>query len=173
MSNVAKLASRVVVGGYLAVHGAQKLFGAFGGHGLDATGAGFASMGLTPGKPMAALAGASELGGGLLTAAGMADPLGPMAIIGAMTVASAVHRKAGPLASNGGYELALTDLALATALAATGPGSLRLGPALPRRLTVAASLGAAGLTAYSLFKVVTHVAPAAPAATDDSEATAA
>jgi putative oxidoreductase len=167
--NVAKLASRVVLGGYLAVHGAQKLFGAFGGHGLDATGAGFASMGLTPGKPMAALAGASELGGGLLTAAGIADPLGPMAIMGAMTVASAVHRKAGPLASNGGYEMALTDLALATALAATGPGSIRLGPSLPKRLTVAAAAGAAALTGFSLFKLLTHEAPPAPAAADQSD----
>ena len=174
--NVAQLAGRVVLGGYLAVHGAQKLFGSFDGPGLQTAGAGFGSMGLTPGKPMAALAGASELGGGLLTAAGIADPLGPMAIVGAMTVATAVHRNAGPLAAKGGYEMALTDLALATVLAATGPGSIRLGPALPKRLTVAATLGAAALTGVSLFKLLTHQAPPAPAvapADDEARSTAA
>jgi hypothetical protein len=64
---------------YCTVHGAQKLFAAFGGPGLDQAGAGFDRIGLTPGKPMAALAGATELGGGLLTAA--ADPAGPLAIM--------------------------------------------------------------------------------------------
>jgi putative oxidoreductase len=65
-----RLAGRVVLGSYLAVHGAQKLFGAFGGHGLDATAVGFDSLGLTPGLQMATLAGASELAGGLLTVTG-------------------------------------------------------------------------------------------------------
>src|SRR6266849_3649410 len=96
MRDAALLGARLVLGGYLTVHGAQKLFGAFGGHGLDATGAGFESIGLTPGKQMAALAGATELGGGLLTAAGIADPAGPLAIAGAMTVAAATHRANGP-----------------------------------------------------------------------------
>src|SRR6202451_1639735 len=107
------LITRVVFGSYLAVHGAQKLFGMFGGHGLDATGAAFESMGLRPGKVMAALAGASEMGGGVLTATGIADPLGPLSIAGTMVVASAVHRKQGPLSQNGGFELPLTNLALA------------------------------------------------------------
>src|SRR5580698_7660484 len=107
-------------GSYLAVHGAQKLFGVFGGHGLDATGAAFESMGLRPGKVMAAVAGASELGGGVLTATGIADPLGPLSIAGTMVVASAVHRKQGPLAQNGGFELPLTNLALAVGLLSAG-----------------------------------------------------
>ena len=53
--------ARVIVGGYLAVHGAQKLFGAFGGPGLAKTAAGFERIGLAPGRQMAALAGAAEL----------------------------------------------------------------------------------------------------------------
>src|SRR5690606_7857285 len=105
----------------------QKLFGVFGGNGLDATAAGFETIGLTPGKPMAALAGASELAGGVLTATGIADPLGPVAIASTMTVATLVHRKAGPLASNGGYELALTDLAFAALVAAARPRGYRIG----------------------------------------------
>src|SRR6202161_2671380 len=111
MRNVTLLSARLVLGGYLSVHGAQKLFGVLGGHGLDTTGQAFERIGLTPGKPMAALAGATELAGGLLTAAGVADPAGPLAIIGAMTVASATHRANGPLAAHRGFEVALTHLA--------------------------------------------------------------
>jgi hypothetical protein len=102
-------------GGYLAVHGAQKLFGAFGGPGLEKAAAGFERIGLAPGRQMAALARAAELGGGLLTVAGAADPAGPLAIIGTMAVASATHRTNGPLARDGGFELPLTNLAAASA----------------------------------------------------------
>jgi len=162
MRDVALLGARLVVGGYLAVHGAQKLFGAFGGSGLHKTGAGFERIGLTPGKPMAALAGATELGGGLLTAAGVADPAGPLAIIGTMSVAATTHRANGPLNANRGFELPLTNLAAAAALAAAGPGRLRLGPGLPRRLTVLAALAGGVMSAVSLTKMLT--APASPAA---------
>ena len=155
MRNVTLLSARLVLGGYLSVHGAQKLFGAFGGHGLDTTGQAFERIGLTPGKPMAALAGATELAGGLLTATGAADPAGPLAIIGAMTVASATHRANGPLAARGGFELPVTNLAAAAALAAAGPGRLRLGRPLPRPLATAA-FGAGGLlAALSLAKLLT------------------
>jgi putative oxidoreductase len=168
----ATLFGRAVVGGYLAVHGAQKLFGSFRGPGLDGAAAGFEHIGLTPGREMAALAGASELGGGLLTATGIAHPLGPISLAGAMTVATAVHRKDGPLASNGGYELALTNLALAAVLAATGPGSARLGPRLPRFATTLTAVGAAALTGASLAKVLTHQpAPPQPDATPADAAT--
>jgi putative oxidoreductase len=155
MRNAALLGTRLVLGGYLAVHGAQKLFGAFGGPGLDAAGAGFEAIGLTPGKQMAAIAGATELGGGLLTGAGIADPLGPLAIIGAMSVASATHRANGPLAAKRGFELPLTNLAAAAALAAAGPGRFRLGPPLPRALTVIAAVTGGALAAGSLAKLLT------------------
>ena len=173
MRDVALLGARLVVGGYLAVHGAQKLFGAFGGSGLHKTGAGFERIGLTPGKPMAALAGATELGGGLLTAAGVADPAGPLAIMGVMSVAAATHRANGPLNANRGFELPLTNLAAAAALAAAGPGRLRLGPGLPRRLTVLGALAGGVMSAASLTKMLTTSAnqpgqsapaPTAPAA---------
>lgn len=155
MRDVMLLGTRLVLGSYLAVHGAQKLFAAFGGPGLDQAGAGFEQIGLTPGKPMAALAGATELGGGLLTAAGAADPAGPLAIMGAMTVASVTHRASGPLAANRGFELPLTNLAAAAALAASGPGRFRLSPPLSRRLTAVISAGGALLAAGSLAKMLT------------------
>jgi putative oxidoreductase len=162
------LITRVIFGSYLAVHGAQKLFGSFGGHGLDATGAGFESLGMKPGKVMAAIAGASELGGGVLTAAGIADPLGPLAIAGTMVVASTVHRKQGPLSTNGGFELPLTNFAVATALLATGPGHLRLGPHLSKSLTRLSVLGGAALAGYSINQLLrAQPAPAAAEAEDE------
>jgi uncharacterized membrane protein YphA (DoxX/SURF4 family) len=110
------------------VHGAQNLFGAFGGRGLAKAAAGFERIGLAPGRQMTALAEAAELGGGLLTVAGAADPAGPLAIIGTMAVASATHRANGQLACDGGFELPLTNLAAASALAAAAPGRRAGGP---------------------------------------------
>jgi putative oxidoreductase len=175
MRHTGLLIARAVFGGYLAVHGAQKLFGSFGGPGLEATAAGFESMGMKPGKPMAALAGASELGGGILTATGIAEPLGPLAIAGTMVVASTVHRKQGPLSQNGGFELPLTNLALAIALLSSGSGRLRLGPSLPKSLTRLAFVGGAALAAVSLVKLVSAPVPVpveseTPAAAESSEA---
>ena len=147
MRHLGLLVSRWVLGGYLVVHGAQKLFGAFGGHGLEATAANFGSIGLRPGKAMATLAGVSEMGGGVLTATGIADPLGPVAVAGTMAVAAAVHRRQGPLAQKGGFELPLTNLALAMALMSS-PGGSGLGLRLPRslaRLVVAGGVGAAAV----------------------------
>lgn len=143
MRDAALLSTRLVLGAYLAVHGAQKLFGSFGGAGLDRAGAGFDRMGLRPGRQMAMAAGITELGGGLLTAAGVADPAGPLAIMGAMSVAATTHRAKGPLNAKGGFELPLTNLAAAATLAAAGPGRFRLGPALPRRLAAVAAAGGA------------------------------
>ena len=167
MRHLGLLTSRCVLGGYLAVHGAQKLFGSFGGHGLDATAAGFDSMGMRPGKAMAVLAGASELGGGVLTATGIGDPLGPLAIAGTMAVASAVHRKQGPLAQNGGFELPLTNLALAVGLVSSGPGRFRLGPRLPKSLIRLSAGGGIALAAVSLAQIL-QAEPAGTAGKEDS-----
>src|SRR5229473_6017826 len=120
MRDVLKLFSRLVLGAYMVVHGSQKLFGAFGGPGPEKAGAGFASLGLRPGKEMAMFAGATGVGGGILTATGVADPLGPMMIMGSMAVAAVSHRAKGPLAARGGFELPLTDFAL-EALDDAGP----------------------------------------------------
>jgi putative oxidoreductase len=107
---------------------------------------------------MAALAGGSEFVGGLLTATGLASPVGPVALAGAMVVASTVHGDKGPMALKGGYELALTNVAAALALAATGPGRYSLdalrGRPVPKRLVALTVLGGAGLTAYCAAAVV-------------------
>jgi putative oxidoreductase len=163
MRHVGLFIARVVFGTYLAVHGVQKLFGAFGGHGLDATGKVFAGLGLRPATPTAALAGLSEFGGGVLTATGIADPLGPLMIAGTMAVASTVHRRQGPLAQNGGFELPLTNLAMSLALMSSGTGVLRLGPRLSRPLLRASLLGGVALAAVSIAQLLRHSARTAAA----------
>ena len=122
---------RVVVGLLMAGHGAQKLFGWFGGHGVAGTGAFFESLGYRPGRRMACLAGLGELGGGLLLVLGLVTPLASAAVIGVMVNAIvAVHLGKGPWATNGGWELPLIDAALVAAFAFTGPGRHSLDAAL-------------------------------------------
>src|SRR3954467_13836671 len=88
MTDLGLLALRLSAGGLLAGHGAQKLFGSFGGHGLAGTAGWLESLGMKPGKRGAMLAGASELGGGLLTAVGLMGPVGPVSTLGAMGLAA-------------------------------------------------------------------------------------
>jgi putative oxidoreductase len=169
MNDTLILGSRLVLGGYLAVHGAQKLFGAFEGPGLEQAGQGFEHLGLTPGKPMAALAGGSELVGGALLAAGAAHPLGPIAIGGSMTVAALVHAPQGPMGQKGGYEQAATNLALAGLLAAVGTGKYAVGLHLPKSLARISLVGAAGLTALSVAKILRKRREPAPVETPVAE----
>lgn len=114
---------RAVLGALLFAHGCQKLFGWWGGHGLEGTGGFFHQIGHRPGRQMAALAGASEAGGGALLFLGLLTPLGAAAVIGTMAVAAiSVHKDNGLWASNGGYELPLVYAVVAAGLAFTGPG---------------------------------------------------
>jgi putative oxidoreductase len=158
------LAIRLTLGSYLAVHGAQKLFGTFDGPGLDNAAVMFEQLGLEPGKPFATLAATSEFVGGILTATGVAWPAGPAAIAGAMAVATSVHWENGPMALKGGYELPLTDALVALGLAIAGPGRYRLGPHLPRGLTRLTVFGAAGMSAYCISKVMAKKKSPAPSA---------
>src|SRR6058998_3736035 len=85
---------RLVVGLTMAAHGAQKLFGWFGGYGLAATGGFLEQLGFVPGRRHALFAGLAELSGGLLLALGLATPLAAMLITSVMFVAIAtVHIK--------------------------------------------------------------------------------
>ncbi|MFJ9818059.1 DoxX family membrane protein [Streptomyces sp. NPDC101151] len=117
---------RLGTGGVLAAHGAQKLFGWFGGHGLEGTGQFMESVGYAPGKASATAAGLAEAGGGTLLALGLATPAAGAAVAGAMTGAAAVHMPNGFFAQEGGYEYAATLGLAAAGLAITGPGRLSL-----------------------------------------------
>jgi putative oxidoreductase len=124
---IARFAVRTVIGGLFIGHGTQKLFGWFGGPGLDGAAAGFDSMGLRPGRRNAIAAGASEAAGGTALALGLATPLAGAALIGTMiTAIRTVHLKNGPWAANGGYEYNLVLIAAVAALVEAGPGCLSL-----------------------------------------------
>lgn len=132
--NAALLILRLVVGLGLAAHGAQKLFGWFGGHGLAGTGGYFEGLGFRPGKRFALLAGLGEAGGGLLLALGLGGPLGPALAVLVMIVAAwTVHRKSGFFAMNSGIELPLLYAAGAATVALAGPGAWSLDAALGLR----------------------------------------
>jgi putative oxidoreductase len=118
------LVLRVVVGALLVGHGAQKLFGWFGGGGLTGTATHFRAVGYWPPRLMAGLAGASELVGGAALAAGFLTPLAAAVVIGTMfNAALAVHRRNGLWAMNNGYEYPLLVATAAATLAFTGAGS--------------------------------------------------
>jgi putative oxidoreductase len=100
-----RLILRVLIGGLFVGHGTQKLFGWFGGNGLEATGGFFDSLGLKPGKANALAAGAAEAGGGALLLSGVALPVAGAALTGTMTSAIRhVHAPKGPWSTNGGWE---------------------------------------------------------------------
>lgn len=118
---------RLVFGLLMAAHGAQKLFGWFGGHGLAGTGAFFESVGFRPGRPFAAAASLAEVGGGVLTALGLFGPVGPALMVSVMVVAAlGVHWPNGLFAASNGIEMPLLYAAGAAALALTGPGAFSL-----------------------------------------------
>src|SRR6476469_7288787 len=85
--NAGLLAARLVMGGLMAAHGSQKLFGWFGGYGLDGTAAFFEQIGFRPGRRFALLAALSEVTGGLLVVAGLLGPIGPALMLAVMIVA--------------------------------------------------------------------------------------
>ena len=121
--NIALLLIRVVVGGILAAHGSQKVFGWFGGHGLRATGQFLESLGFRPGHPYALLLGGSELIGGLALGSGFVTPLAAAAVAAVMLAAIAVvHWQKGFLDTGGGYEFPLVLAVAAIAMAFSGPG---------------------------------------------------
>lgn len=121
---------RLGAGGVLAAHGTQKLFGWFGGHGIEGTGQFMESVGYRPGKASATAAGLAEAGGGTLLALGLATPAAGAAAAGGMAGAATVHAPNGFFNQEGGYEYAATLALAATGLAIAGPGRLSLDHAL-------------------------------------------
>jgi putative oxidoreductase len=125
------LVVRAVVGGLFVGHGAQKLFGWFGGHGPEGTGQFFEQIGVRPGRRTAIAAGAAEAGGGALLIAGLFTALAAAPLSGVMIAAIRhVHSGKGPWVTEGGYEYNLVLLATIFALAEAGPGPISLDRAL-------------------------------------------
>ena len=134
-AGIAALILRVPLGVILAAHGAQKLFGWFGGYGLEGTGQWMASIGLEPGYLMALLAGSAEFFGGLALVLGLLTR--PAALVSALTMLVAmfaVHIGNGLFMANNGYEFALSLLAASVALTVQGGGRLALDNLLAAQL---------------------------------------
>ena len=127
--DIGRLLARLTIGGTFFVHGTQKLFGWFGGYGPDGTGQFFESLGLRPGRRNAIAAGATEAGGGILIALGLATPLAATGLTAVMiTALRTAIWKEGIKPATGEHELLLAAGALA--LAETGPGAPSLDSAL-------------------------------------------
>ena len=152
--DVGILVIRVLFGVAIAAHGAQKVFGWFGGYGLKGTGGFFEGLGFRPGVAFAAAAGLSELGGGILLTLGLFTPFGAAAVLAAMLVAIvSVHLKNGFFAMANGIELPYLYAASALGVAFSGAGAFSLdvllgltflrAPYLVEGILVLAVIGAA------------------------------
>ncbi|MFV7639101.1 DoxX family protein [Shewanella algae] len=133
-ADFAPLALRLPIGITFMAHGAQKLFGWFGGYGLEGTGQWMASIGLTPGYLMALMAGSSEFFGGLLLIIGLL--IRPTSAVLAFTMLMAivtVHLDNGLFMSNNGYEFGLALLAATVSLTISGAGKLSIDSMIARK----------------------------------------
>lgn len=138
-NSLASLALRLPAGIIFAAHGSQKLFGAFGGYGLEGTGQWMASIGLEPGYLMALLAGSAEFFGGIALLLGLLTR--PAAALLAFTMLVAifsVHIGNGLFMSNNGYEFGLALLSISVALAVRGGGAYSVDRLLGREAQPAA-----------------------------------
>jgi putative oxidoreductase len=127
LGSLGLLVIRLVIGLTFAAHGSQKIFGWFGGYGIEGTAGFFESIGIKPGKPMAVLAGAGEFLSGLFFALGLLTPLAAIVMIVTMIVAIVtVAGKNGYWATAGGSEYNWAIIVIAAGVALTGPGAYAL-----------------------------------------------
>jgi putative oxidoreductase len=138
------LALRIPVGLIFAAHGAQKLFGWFGGYGLEGTGQFFDSVGLSPGVLLALLAGAAEFFGGLALLLGLlVRPAAAVLAVTMVVAIFAVHWSKGFFAGSGGYEYALALFAASLSLLFSGAGRYSADAALGARRDTSGELAIA------------------------------
>jgi putative oxidoreductase len=148
--DVALLVLHLAVGLLLFGHGAQKLLGWFGGQGIGGAGQFMEQAGLRPGRLHAIAGGLAEAVGGLMIALGLLVPLAAALVIAVMVVATfSVHWSNGIWAQNGGFELPLTNIAVAVVLAGAGSGELSLDAA--RGLDLTGAAWAAGALAVGVL----------------------
>jgi putative oxidoreductase len=156
VNELAPMIVRVVQGSLMAGHGAQKLFGSFGGPGLEGTSGFMEMLGMRPGRLWAYLAGLAEFGGGVLTALGLLKPLGPLGVIGSMSMATRKAHWDKPIwVTEGGAELPVINIAISTALMIREPDRFSLDRLLGIRLP--AWVGPVGLVGVILTVLYTEL----------------
>lgn len=132
VTDIGLLIARVITGAVFIGHGGQKLFSWWGGGGIEGTGASFEKVGLSPGEPLAVLAGSGEFFGGILLILGLLTRLGAFAIATSMVVAIVSMHLPGPFLD--GYEYPLTLLGISILLLLAGPGRYSFDAVIRRRL---------------------------------------
>jgi putative oxidoreductase len=170
--------ARATIGGLFVAHGAQKLFGWFGGYGPEGTGQFFESLGLRPGKRNAIAAGVAETAGGAMLALGLLTPLATAMLIGTMaTAVRKVHGSRGVWVTEGGWEYNAVLVAAVIAITDAGPGDLSVDAAAFGRerwgsgwALAAAAAGAAGSELVIAAGQRGDGQPAAPDATGEAAA---
>jgi putative oxidoreductase len=163
------LLARLILGVLMVAHGAQKLFGWFGGYGIAGTAGFFEQLGFRPGRLFVITASLSEVASGILIVLGLFGPVGPALLLSVMIVAAvSAHWKNGLFASANGIEVPLLYSAGAVALALTGPGPFSLDAALgiehawtPALKVAALAVGVAGGVMNLLARRSTAVAATA------------
>jgi putative oxidoreductase len=136
MVDVAMLVLRVALGLTVAAHGAQKLFGWFGGPGITGFAGFLESLGFRRAKAWSVVAGLAETGGGLLLAFGFLTPFAVAVVIGVMVAASVlVHRPHGFFAADGGWELPAVIATGTASVAIAGPGAYAVDTAMELGVT--------------------------------------
>lgn len=165
------LALRLTAGGLMAGHGAQKLFGVFGGPGFQGTSGWLESMGLKPGNAWAALAGGGEFSSGMLLALGFLNPIGSISLFGPMVMAWNKAHAGKPIwAVNGGAELPLLYMAVAVAVGLISPGKYSLDEALGIEIPAPLiALTVAGVAAGIVAGVIAQPEPQPPAEPAEEE----
>ncbi|WP_409290300.1 DoxX family protein [Peribacillus sp. SCS-37] len=124
MEDLGLLLIRLMVGFVFIYYGSQKLFGWFGGHGIAGTGGWFESIGIKPGKIIAAFSGVAELLSGILFVIGLFLPLAATLIIVVMIGSIVkVHGPKGFSVTSGGFEYNLFLIVVSIGIALIGPGA--------------------------------------------------
>jgi putative oxidoreductase len=162
---------RGVAGPLMVGHGTQKLFGWFGGHGLEGTGGFFETLGLRPGKRHAMAAGIAEAGGGALITLGALTPLAATLVASTMVTAiRKVHISNGPWVADGGYEYNVVLIGAMAALVQHGPGRPSVDANLfPKFHGTGLAVAALGAAVAGSFLIDALSEPAPPEATDSSQ----
>jgi putative oxidoreductase len=168
MIDAALLVLRLTLGSLLAGHGAQKLFGWFGGSGMRGATNMMERMKLRPARPWAITAASCEFGGGVLMLLGFLNPLGPLGALGSMSMAAVKEGWGKPIwASAGGAELPVTNMGIASALMLAGAGKYSLdgalGTKLPRWVILPGLVGVAATLAIGLRRSQRETLPVSPA----------